>query len=107
MVVSRFKKKKNLASSTRHYLDYQAKTEESDGEGGFTEVWENISGGTQIPTKITRISSERRAEMRSWNVVATHYLGIRTNIPVVEVGRAVFSTPGGDRYFYVKTSEIE
>lgn len=105
MALSRHEKKKSLSSSTRHYVDFQSKAEVSDGEGGFTEDWVNISGATQIPTKILPIKAERRAEMRSWNIIATHYLEIRSNIPVVEVGRAVFSTPSGDRYFYIKTLE--
>ena len=97
--------KKTLASRCRHYVDFQSKTETSDGEGGFTEVWSNISGATQIPTEIIPIKAERRAEMRSWNIIATHYLRVRSNIPIEEVGRAVFSTPSGDRYFYIHTLE--
>lgn len=99
------KGKKTLASRCRHYVDFQNKTETSDGEGGFTEVWANIANGTQIPTEITPIQAERRAEMRSWNIIATHYLRVRSNIPVAEVGRAVFVTPAGTRYFYIKTLE--
>lgn len=97
MYLSRHEKKKSLASRMRHYVDFQQKTETSDGEGGFTEVWANISGGTQIPCEILPISAERREEMRSWNVIATHYLRVRSNIPVEEVGRVVF----GSRYFYI------
>lgn len=105
MALSRHEIKKSLASRTRHYIDFQAKTETPDGEGGFTEVWANITGATQIPCEILPIKAERRAEMRSWNIIATHYLKIRSHIPAVEVGRAVFSTPGGTRYFYIKTLE--
>lgn len=105
MVLSRHEKKKSLASRTRHYVDFQNKTEAPDGEGGFTENWSNISGATQIPTEILPIKAERRAEMRSWNIIATHYLKVRSNIPVAEVGRAIFNTPSGDRYFYIKTLE--
>ena len=105
MVLSRHEKKKTLSSRCRHYVDYQAKTEVTDGEGGFTESWANISGATQIPTEITPITAERQAEMRSWNVIATHYLRSRSNIPINEVGRAVFVTPAGTRFFYIKTLE--
>lgn len=105
MVLPRHEKKKSLASRTRHYVDFQAKTETDDGEGGFTEVWANIVNGTQIPTEITPIKAERRAEMRSWNIIATHYLKARSNIPIAEVGRAVFVTPAGTRHFYIKTLE--
>ncbi len=104
-MLNRNEKKKSLASKCRHYVDFQSKTEVSDGEGGFTEQWANISGATQIPTEILPIKAERRAEMRSWNIIATHYLRARSNIPIEEVGRAVFSTPGGNRYFYIKTLE--
>lgn len=103
--LTRHETKKSLASRCRHYVDYQAKTETPDGEGGFTEVWANISGATQIPTEILPINAERKAEMRSENVVATHYLHVRSNIPVEEVGRAVFVTPAGTRYFYIHTVE--
>ena len=104
-MLSRNEKKKSLASRCRHYVDFQNKTETPDGEGGFTEAWSNISGATQIPTEILPIKAERRAEMRSWNIIATHYLKARSNIPIAEVGRAVFSTPAGNRYFYIKTLE--
>lgn len=101
MQISRHDKKKSLASRMRHYVDFQAKTEVSDGEGGFTENWVNISGAEGIPVEISPIRADRRAEMRSWNVVATHYIRSRSNITIDEVGRVVF----GDRYFYVKTLE--
>jgi len=105
MALTRHEKKKSLASRTRHYVDFQAKTEESDGEGGFTENWDNIEGATQIPTEILPIRAERKAEMRSQNVIATHYLRVRSNIPVEEVGRAVWVTPGGTKYFYIHSIE--
>lgn len=105
MLLSRQEKKQSLASRMRHYVDYQSKTEPSDGQGGFTEVWTNITGATQIPTEISPISAERRAEMLSWNIVATHYLRVRSNIPIDEVGRAVFVTPSGTRLFFIKTLE--
>jgi len=101
MVLARTEKKKSLGSRCRHYVDFQAKTETPDGEGGFTEVWANISGGEQIPVEILPIDAKRRAEMRSWNVIATHYIRSRSNIPIQEVGRVVFDTPGGTRYFYI------
>ena len=105
MVLSRHEKKKSLASRARHYVDFQAKTETTDGEGGFTEVWANISGATEIPCEITPIKAERRAEMRSWNIIATHYLRARSNIPIEEVGRAVWVDGATTRYFYIKTLE--
>lgn len=104
-MLARAEKKKSQASRYRHYVDFQSKTETPDGEGGFTEVWANISGGTQIPVEILPIKAERRAEMRSWNIIATHYIKSRSNIPIEEVGRVVFSTPAGDIYFYIKTLE--
>jgi len=105
MALPRHEKKKSLASRCRHYVDYQAKTETPDGEGGFTEVWADISGATQIPTEILPIKAERRAEMRSWNIVATHYLRSRSEIPIEEVGRAVWVDGATTRYFYIKTLE--
>lgn len=97
MALARQDNKKSQASRYRHYVDFQQKTETPDGEGGFTEVWANISGGTQIPVEILPISAERRAEMRSWNVIGTHYIRSRSNIPIEEVGRVVF----GSRIFYI------
>lgn len=105
MALTRHEKNKSLASRTRHYVTYQSKTEVTDNEGGFTEAWVNISGAVNIPTEILPISAERRAEMRSYSVVATHYLRVRSNIPVAEIGRAVFVTPAGTRYFYIHTIE--
>ncbi len=105
MLLSRHEKKKSLATRCRHYVDFQAKTEPSDGEGGFTENWANIANATQIPVEISPITAERRAEMRSYNIVATHYIRSRSNIPIAEVGRVVFVTPSGTRYFYIHTLE--
>jgi len=105
MPLTRHEKKKSLASRARHYVDFQSETKVSDGEGGFTTTYTDIENATQIPCEILPISSERRAEMRSWNIIATHYFRIRSNIPVEEIGRAVFSTPSGNRYFYIKTLE--
>ena len=51
--------------------------------------------------------------MRSQNVIATHYLRVRSNIHVNEIGRVVFVTPAGTRYFFihgledVQTRDIE
>jgi len=98
-------KKKSLASRARHYVNFQSKTETPDNEGGFTEVWANISGGANIPVEILPIKAERRAEMRSWNIKATHYIRSRSNIPIEEVGRVVWNDNGTDRYFYIHTLE--
>lgn len=105
MLLGRQEKKQSLASRCRHYVDYQSKIEVTDGEGGFTEVWANISGATNIPSEITPIKAERRAEMRSWNIIATHFIRSRSNIPIEEVGRVVFVTPTGTRFFYIHTLE--
>ena len=105
MMFTREERKKSLASRARHYVTFQSKTETSDGEGGFTEVWHDISGAVQIPVEILPIQAERRAEMRSWNVTATHYIRSRSNIPIAEVGRAVLVGSSSTRYFYLKTLE--
>ena len=105
MALTRHEKKKSLASRCRHYVDFQAKTETPDGEGGFTEVWADISGATSIPVEILPIKAERRAEMRSWNIVATHYIHSRSNIPLEEVGRVVWVDGATTRYFYIHTLE--
>lgn len=105
MLLTKHEKKKSLASRCRHYVDFQAKTEVSDGEGGFTEVWANIAGATQIPVEITPITAVRQAEMRSYNIIATHFIRSRSNIPIEEVGRVVFSTPAGNRFFFIHTLE--
>lgn len=103
MQSGRRERRKTLASRCDHYVDFQAKTEVSDDEGGFVEVWEDIDNATQIPVEILSISTTRRAEMRSWNVVATHYINSRAPIPIEEVGRVVYVTPVKTRYFYIKT----
>ena len=105
MGIGRRDRKKSLASRCRHYVDYQSKVEVSDGEGGHVEVWSNIANASQIPSEILPLSADRRAELRSYNVVATHEINVRSYIPVNEVGRAVFNTPAGPRYFYIHTIE--
>lgn len=104
-MLSRQDPKKSLASRMRHYVDFQSLSETPDGEGGFTKVWSNITGATSIPVEILPIKALEKAEMRSKNIKATHYIRSRSNIPIEEIGRILFSTPGGDRYFYISTKE--
>ena len=102
-MLKRNDKVKSAASKYRHYVNFQEKTQVSDGEGGFDASWSNITGATNIPVEIQPIKAERRAEMRSWNIIATHYIRSRTNIPIEEIGRIYWPTE--DRYFYIKTLE--
>ena len=105
MQIRREDRKKSLSSRTRHYVNFQSKTEVGDGEGGYTENWANITNGTNIPAEILPIRADRQAEMRSYNIEATHYIKARSNIPIEEVGRIEFPTPGGNRYFFIHTLE--
>jgi len=95
--LGRTERKKSLSSRSRNYVDFQSKTETPDGEGGFTEVWVNITGATQTPVEILPMREDWKAELRSRNVIATHQINVRHNIPVDEVGRVVW----GSRYFYI------
>lgn len=101
LYLSRHEKKKSLASRMRHYVAFQSKVDTVDTQGGVTPDWQDIVGSEQIPAEILPIHAQRRAEMRSYEVVATHYIHVRSNITVDEVGRVKWVTPGGTRYFYI------
>jgi hypothetical protein len=75
--------------------------ETPDGEGGFYSDYIDIAGAINVPVEVIPLKAERRAELRSWNIVATHQIRARHHIPLVEVGRMVW----GDRHFYIKTVE--
>jgi head-tail adaptor len=105
LYLSRHEKKKSLASRTRHYVDLQVFTDVSDGQGGHTEDWSTVTDGANIPAEILPIHAVRQAKMRSYNVNATHYIHIRSNIPVPEVGRVKWDAPGGTQYFHIHSVE--
>lgn len=87
----------------RHRGSFQSLQQSSDGQGGFVDVWVDIS--TNIPVEILPISVKVKAEMNSLNVLATHYIRTRASVNVDEVGRFVWSDNGNDRYFYIDSVE--
>ena len=99
MQITRQDPKRSLASRCRHYVSIQNEVKTSDNEGGFVNSWVDIA--TTVPAEILPITATRKAEFRSFNVNATHYIRVRHFVPTAEIGRIVF----GARYFYVHTLE--
>lgn len=93
--------KKTLASNSYNYADIQEKVNTDDGEGGHTEAWANIANGTNIPMSILSINAKIKAELRTYNVKATHYIKIRSNVPITELSRIKY----GNRIFEKLTVE--
>jgi SPP1 family predicted phage head-tail adaptor len=73
---------KTLATELRKVIYLQTKVLTADGQGGFTETWNESANG--IWAAIYPIRAERVAEFRSLNVHATHFVKIRGRIEISE-----------------------
>lgn len=81
-------------------ITLQEHTETPDGEGGFTESWSDV--GTYW-ANVKPLSARQVFQYRSSNVIATHVIKVRAQVPVEEDNRILY----GSRVFEVLTSENE
>ena len=75
---------KRLSSTLRHRVAIQERTNTTDGEGGFTEAWADVTGYEAVPAGIWPIFATQRTQYNSVNIEATHYVILRGEIDVVE-----------------------
>ena len=78
----------------------QKVVETSDGEGGYTEVWQDVK---KCWAQIKPFGAKQVFEYKSLNVKATHRIKVRANIIVEENYRICYKT----RTFEVLTVENE
>lgn len=71
--------KKTLASELKHRIVIQELTMDSDGEGGFTETWNNVD---TIYAAIYPISAKQKFEYQTVGIDATHVIKIRGNVNI-------------------------
>jgi len=90
---------KTLASKAHCYASIQEKTSVSDNAGGFVEEWSDTY--SDIPMSIEPIREIRKAEFRTYNIEATHFITIRSNITVDTNNNRI---KYGDRVFTILTS---
>jgi hypothetical protein len=100
-MLSRRDKNRTLASRAKHYVTLQSKSNASDGQGGQVVTWVNVS--ENIPVEISPINEVRKAELASYNVIATHEIRVRAKVTTDEIGRVFLPAESGssDRFFYV------
>lgn len=100
-MLQRVDTKKQAASRYRHFVSLQYRASIPDDQGGFTYTWATITGGENVPVEILPMSAQRRAEYRSYNVIATHHIRYRYGLPIDEIGRVLY----GSRVFNIHTVE--
>jgi SPP1 family predicted phage head-tail adaptor len=76
--------KKTFASESPHYVTITRKSSVSDGQGGFTDTWSNVSS---CFAKVKPIKAVQVQEYKSINVNATHLVTFRGYTDVTEFDR--------------------
>lgn len=90
--------KKTLASQMQHYVTIQAKVSTTDGEGSFSENWQDVK---TVSAAVLPMKATQQFQYKSINVDATHLVKIRGEIAVTEQNRIKWGT----RYFEILTIE--
>jgi head-tail adaptor len=84
---------KDLASILRHFVAIEERTDTTDGEGGFTTVWSTVSGYGNVQAAVWPIFSFQKAQYRSIDSEATHFIMVRGEISVTHsANRIVFDS---------------
>ena len=97
----RRRSKKSIATVCRNYVQIQEVSSIRDSGGGRVETWSDVNGYSSVPAAIWPISSKRTAEMRSFNVRATHTIVFRGDITINVKNRIKFGT----RIFDIHTAD--
>ena len=93
---------KDLSSICRHYIKIEERTDVSDGEGGFTETWGTVDGYATVPAAVWPIFAFQKAQFRSVDSEATHFIIVRGEIEINHTdNRIVF----GSRVFEILAVE--
>lgn len=90
--------KKTPSTYLKHSITIKSKVKVSDGEGGFDETLKNISN---VFASVDPLKAEKKAELKSINVDATHLIKVRGYTIISENDIIYFN----DREFEVLTIE--
>jgi SPP1 family predicted phage head-tail adaptor len=90
--------KKTNASEFRHYITIQQVGNTTDGDGGFTDNWSDLSS---VWAAIYPIRAQQLFQYKSINVDATHIIKVRGETTILEENRIMW----GSRIFEILTIE--
>ncbi|MFH2075422.1 MAG: phage head closure protein [Pseudomonadota bacterium] len=65
------------AGELRHIVAIQAQTDTSDGMGGFTTTWADVSGMSSVPAAIWPLKAAERIDAMKLEHQVTHKIRIR------------------------------
>jgi SPP1 family predicted phage head-tail adaptor len=85
------------AGNLRHTISIQESTEVSDGMGGFTLAWTDISSMTAIPAAIWPLTAKESLDAMKLELQVTHKIRIRYRSGITAKNRIKFGT----RYFNI------
>lgn len=79
--------RKSFANEARHYVIIQENTSTTDGDGGFTDSWKDVS---TVAAAIYPIFAKQVFQYRSINIQASHIIKMRGEITINEGNRIKF-----------------
>ena len=78
------------AGNLRHKIAIQEQTDTSDGMGGFSLSWSNVSGMATVPAAIWPLKSKERLDAMKQELQTTHKIRNRYRSGITSKMRAVF-----------------
>lgn len=87
------------AGSLRHVISIQEKTQTSDGMGGFTTTWADVSGLSSLRASIWPLRATERLDNAKLELSITHRIRIRYRAGITPDMRVKF----GSRYFNIRS----
>ena len=80
------------AGQLRHTVSIQEQTDTSDGMGGFTTSWADISGMDAVKAAIWPLSARESLDAMKLELVVTHKIRIRYRSGITEKNRILFGS---------------
>jgi len=91
------------AGNLRHRVAIQEQADTTDGMGGFSVVWSDVSGMGSVPAAIWPLSSKEQLDAMKLESVATNKIRIRYRAGITSKNRIVF----GSRVFNILGAPID
>ena len=92
---------KTLATTARHPVRVQDIVRVADGQGGYSEDWEDRAA--TVWASISPIRADQRSEYKTQNVYVTHRIRLRGYVDIVDTGENRIRW--GGRQFRIHTVE--